>query len=78
MTSTEPINPLQRLADSFHDHWGQILEIQRVVYERELKARAEARECRKLLREIEAVTQPIVRVTPPRLEAVPTIPSERR
>lgn len=66
------------MADAFSEHWDAILEIQQETYALEIKFRAEARECRKLLREIESVTQPMMRVAPPRIEAVPSIPADRK
>ena len=68
---------LDKLTAEFREHWDRILEIQGELYDREVAARRHARECGRALREIEAVTQPLLRTTPPRLEAVPTIPKER-
>lgn len=72
------MNQLDKLTAEFREHWDRILEIQGELYDREVAARKHARECGKALREIEAITQPLLRVVPPQLESVPSIPRERR
>ena len=65
-----PTNQLERWESDLHEHWEAILDIQRMLYDKKVELRRGARECEKLLREIERITQPAIRVAPTRLEAV--------
>ena len=67
---------LDKLTDEFHDLWGRIIEIQQELYDREIAARRHARACGRALREIERVTQPMMRIEPPRLDVVPSVPTK--
>lgn len=61
---------LQRAADDIEFHWGEILRLQQEIYDRLTQARITARDCDKLLNQVERITQPSMRMTPPSLEAV--------
>ena len=67
---------LTRASEAIEYHWNEILRLKRQVYDELLHSRKRARSAELIMRRIDQLTEPTIRVQPPRLEAVPTVPGE--